>query len=191
MKRWYRVRLGGAYGPGSGSEVDPLLSGALIALISAATGFFGNYVLERRRQNHEDRRQREAWGREDRTRHHQERLDTYRDMLAATGEEKFGFVDDDETMGHWLVDRVLSETVHAVGSCHSEVLLFTSSSRVRKASTNVHAEALRLKAKTFEIHGQEPLGDRAKGAFLAPVLDARTEFLEAVREELGIEPETG
>lgn len=84
------------------------LSTAVFTLIgvvigSVLTGLV-NFILQReadnRRWAHEDAVRSGQWEREDRTRHHQERLSAYRNLLAAVSVEKFGFVDDDETMGY-------------------------------------------------------------------------------------------
>lgn len=78
--------------------MDPLLSGALIALVSAAAGLLGNYIAQRsadkRRWEREDKvqqrqweleqeAQRERWRREDLVRHHPERFQLYTEFNQA------------------------------------------------------------------------------------------------------------
>ena len=157
-----------------------IVTGIVVGLVVALAGAVTNYYVAKRQ---DERR----WEREDLTRHHQERLSAYRTMLAAVTVERLGFVNDDEAMGYWLMESVLEQATKAVSELHSEVLLLTSSPRVREASASINAQALLLRRKVPDIDGKSPLGDRELGRFTDPLLEARSEFLAAAREELGIE----
>jgi len=161
------------------------------SVLTALLNFFLQRAADNRRWAREDAVRSGQWEREYRTRHHHERLSAYRDLLAAVSVEKFGFVDDDETMGYWLMDKRLEESVKVISACHSEVLLLGSSRKVKEASASINEETILLQRKSHLIHDVEPLGDRELGEFINPVLEARSEFLAVAREDLSIESEEG
>lgn len=164
------------------------MSTAAVALVGVVVGAVLTGVFNFFSQRAADQRR---WAREDRTRHHQERLLAYKNMLAATASERLGFLADDEMIGYWLIDDVLDEAVRTISTCHSEVLLLTSYAKVRQVSAKIEGEVLLLWRKRSYIHGQEPLGDKELGELTGPVLEARSEFLRVAREELNIEPNSG
>lgn len=159
-------------------DVDPLLSGALIALVSAAAGLLGNFFLQRsadkRRWEREDEIRRQGWEREDRIRFQSERQALYRDYLVGvrqaleTGGEGF----DAARMAP------LSHQIELIGS-----------SEVTNAAEDIlmHGQQAKIAAERF--HNNQWPGSKAEEAMLR-LEESERRFINAAKAELGTQPGT-
>lgn len=162
--------------------MDPLLSGALIALVSAAAGFLGNYLLEARRWEREDRRQHEAREHEWQLRHRDDRLELYRRFLA-----NLPRMDMTSEEG-WEAWGVAENSWGEIGLLGSD--------EVRSAALRLFAVSSNRADLERTIRSQEEAGDYEALAHNRQELERtwsdwveqHEEFIAAVRRELAIDP---
>ncbi len=167
-----------------------LLGVAVGALLTGGMNFLLQLIQDKRKSKQEKEKQNSLWAREDRTRHHDDRLKVYRDMYGMVRTEKLGFLKNERQVLSGVVDREkLVAAVEDLALHHSEIQLIASSKQVREASQMMLHEALKLRAIVnvqLEANKSWNPSPQDLGKLLNPLINRRDQFRKAAREELQI-----